>query len=73
MAVARPTPGAIRPPSGLKSRMQLPNIVQKRQNGKALHDCWSKHTSSHTLNADAERGQGDNALKAGGYIGTVMS
>jgi hypothetical protein len=53
--------------------MQLPNIVQKRQNGKALHDCWSKHTSSHTLNADAERGQGDNALKAGGYIGTVMS
>jgi hypothetical protein len=73
MPVSCPVPGTFRPPSGLKSRMQLPHIVQKSQDGKALYDRWSKHAAYHSLNAGAERGQRDNALKARCYIGAVMS
>ena len=73
MPVACPIPGTFRPPSGLKSRMQLPHIVQKRQNGKALHDRWSKYITDHPLNAGAERGQGNNAFKTGCNICTMMS
>jgi hypothetical protein len=53
--------------------MQLSHVVQKRQNGKALHDSCGKYTTDHPLNAGAEHGQESNALKTGGYIGTVMS